>query len=186
MPATGKAKTPDKVQVPQPHNWRTTDEDEVNRRRLRAESELFRIVNEDPSHPIFSTFRVSSGSGLNYSVEIRSLRQRKFSCGCVDFQINGLGTCKHIEAVLLYLSARHRSVFKQAQPVASNRIEIVLDGPAGTVRVESETAPLPRDLAGLFDGKGLLNTADVEEAIDIMLPVWQQAAARLSRSSSLD
>ncbi len=165
--ARAKTKTQDKVQVPQPHNWRTTDEDEVNRRRLRAESEPFRIVNEDPSHPIFSTFRVGSGSGLNYSVEIRSLRQRKFSCGCVDFQINGLGTCKHIEAVLLTLSARHRSVFKQAQPVASNRIEIVLDGPAGTLRVESEAAPLPRELAGLFDGKGLLNTTDVEWALDL-------------------
>ena len=120
--ATARAKTQDKIQVPQPHNWRTTDEDEVNRRRLRAESESFRIVNDDPSHPIFSTFRVGSGSGLHYSVEIRSLRHRKFACSCVDFQINGLGTCKHIEAVLLYLTARHRSLFKKAVPLASNRI----------------------------------------------------------------
>ncbi|MCI0419389.1 MAG: hypothetical protein L0312_09240, partial [Acidobacteria bacterium] len=93
MPAAAaKAKVQGKNQIPQPHNWRTTDEDEVNRRRLRAESESFRIVNEDASHPIFSTFRVGSGSGLSYSVEIRSLLQRKFSCACVDFQINGLGT----------------------------------------------------------------------------------------------
>lgn len=165
--ATARAKTQDKIQVPQPHNWRTTDEDEVNRRRSRAESESFRIVNEDPSHPIFSTFRVGSGSGLHYSVEIRSLQQRKFACSCVDFQINGLGTCKHIEAVLLYLTARHRSIFRKAIPIASNRIEVVLDGAEGTLRVESETTRLPRELAGLFDRNGLLKTADVGEALDI-------------------
>lgn len=164
--AKAKVKAQSKITLPQPHNWRTTDEDEVNRRRLRAESESFQVANEDPRHKIFSTFRVRSTSGLSYCVEIRSLRQNKFSCGCVDFQINGLGTCKHIEGVLLYLKARYRSALDRTQLVASNRIEIVLDGPAGTLRAESETTRLPKELAGLFDDAGLLKSGDIDEALD--------------------
>ena len=64
-------KAPAQIEVPSAHNWRTTDEDEINRRRLRARTEQFRITNVDARHPIFSNFRVQSGSGLNYSVEVR-------------------------------------------------------------------------------------------------------------------
>jgi len=64
------------IKVPSMHNWRTTDEDEINRRRQRAESEEFSVLNVDSRHPIFSNFKVKSGSGLTYSVEIRDLRQR--------------------------------------------------------------------------------------------------------------
>ena len=101
--------------MPSPHNWRTTDQDEINRRRVRAQTEEFRISNADPRHPIFSNFRVNSGSGLTYSVEIRDIRQRQFACECVDFRINGLGTCKHVEAVLLHLEARFKRLFRTAQ-----------------------------------------------------------------------
>ena len=86
--------------VPSVHNWRTTDLDEINRRKARAQTEDFRVANADPRHPIFSNFRIESASGLTYSVEIRDLRQPHFACDCVDFRINGLGTCKHVEAVL--------------------------------------------------------------------------------------
>src|SRR5437867_12799881 len=99
-------KASQEIEVPSPHNWRTTDQDEINRRRVRAQTEEFRIANTDPRHPIFSNFRVQSGSGLTYSVEIREVGQRQFACDCVDFRINGLGTCKHVEAVLLQLEAR--------------------------------------------------------------------------------
>ena len=94
------------IAAPSPHNWRTTDEDEINRHRARARTEEFRISNTDARHPIFSNFRVRSGSGLTYSGEVRDVRQRQFACDCVDFRINGLGTCKHVEAVLPQLQAR--------------------------------------------------------------------------------
>src|SRR5438309_5772811 len=82
-------KAPAEIEVPSTHDWRTTDEDEINRRRLRAQTEDFRIGNSDSRHPIFSNFRVQSGSGLTYSVEIREVAQRQFACECVDFRING-------------------------------------------------------------------------------------------------
>src|SRR5438270_7252579 len=83
-----------KSKVPPSHDWRTSDADEIARRRLRAQTEPGRITNLDPSQRIFSNFRVTSTSGMNYTVEIRSLAERRFSCTCVDFRINGLGTCK--------------------------------------------------------------------------------------------
>jgi hypothetical protein len=105
IPAMPNQASPE-IAAPSPHNWRTTDEDEINRHRARARTEEFRISNTDAHHPIFSNFRVRSGSGLTYSVEVRDVRQRQFACDCVDFRINGLGTCKHVEAVLLQLQAR--------------------------------------------------------------------------------
>src|SRR5438132_10884776 len=73
-----KNATPE-IEVPSSYNWRTSDQDEINRRRARAQSEAFRIANTDARHPIFSNFRVQSGSGLSYSVEVRDLGQRQFA-----------------------------------------------------------------------------------------------------------
>src|SRR5438445_1666781 len=121
--------------VPPAHDWRTTDTDEVNKRRARALQEFFVITNVTPAHPIFSNFRVESGSGLTYAVEVRDLRGRHFACDCVDFRINGLGTCKHVEAVLLHLEARYKRAFKAAKTSGSDRIEIELDHSADTLRL---------------------------------------------------
>jgi hypothetical protein len=63
----------DEVRFPAAGDWRTTDEDEINRRRLRAPEERPRIRNLDPRHPIFSNFEVRSRSGMTYFVEIRDL-----------------------------------------------------------------------------------------------------------------
>ena len=68
-----------------------------------------------------------SGSGLTYSVEIRDVRGRQFACDCVDFRINGLGTCKHVEAVLLHLEGRFKRLFRAAAQNGPNRLEVVPD-----------------------------------------------------------
>src|SRR5436190_4409054 len=134
------------VKIPSPHDWRTTDADEINKRRIRAREESFTISNIDPQHPVFSNFRVASGSGLTYSVEIRDVRQRHFACDCVDFRANRLVTCKHVEAVLLHLAARFRRLFKTAQQNGSNRIEVVVDPMADSLRVLNGHGKLPRPL----------------------------------------
>ncbi len=114
-----------KIKLPHPHDWRTTDADEVSKRRFRAQTEPFKISNTDSSHRIFSNFRVKSSSGMIYSVEIRDLTQRYFACDCVDFRSNGLGTCKHVEAVLLLLEAQYPRLYNHAQKNGSTRIDIV-------------------------------------------------------------
>src|SRR5436309_814194 len=124
-----------KIEVPSSNNWRTTDEEEINRRRLRAQTEDFSVSNGDPRHPIFSNFLVKSSSGLTYSVEIRDVGQRQFSCDCVDFRVNGLGTCKHVEAVLLNLQARFNRLFEAAIKNGAGRLDIVPDPGADSLRL---------------------------------------------------
>ena len=158
--ATTSNKT-DGLKIPSPHDWRTTDADEINKRRLRAREESFTISNADPQHPIFSNFHVKSGSGLTYSVEIRDLRQRHFACDCVDFRANCLGTCKHVEAVLLHLAARFRRLFNAARQNGSNRIEVVVDPSADTLRVLNGHGQLPDPLQKWFDAEGNLANPDV-------------------------
>ncbi|MES1211236.1 MAG: SNF2-related protein, partial [Acidobacteriota bacterium] len=113
--------------------WLSTDEEEIERRRHRAAAEPFGIVALEPEHPVFGTFRVSSEAGTAYDVEIRSLAERLSSCGCPDHQVNGLGTCKHVEAVLAHVR-KSRQV--RGGPPRSPRIEIYLHraGPVPEVR----------------------------------------------------
>src|SRR3989442_15094596 len=132
------------IKIPSPHDWRTTDADEINKRRLRASEESFTISNADPQYPIFSNFQVKSGSGLTYSVEIRDLRQRHFACDCVDFRANGLGTCKHVEAVLLLFEARFRRLFTSARQNGSPRLEVGVDSAPDSLRGLNGHEDFPR------------------------------------------
>ena len=52
---------------------------------------------------------------------------------CVDFRINGLGTCKHTEAVLLHLERRFKRLFQAAAKRASTRVDLVPDAALGTL-----------------------------------------------------
>lgn len=166
MVTQAKASKKTGVPIPPQHDWRTTDQDEVNRRRLRAREELFRVANSDASHPIFSNFRVHSSSGMVYSVEIRDLRQRHFACDCTDFRSNGLGTCKHVEAVLLYLQARFRRLAQRES--VSNRIDVVPDHTASTLRIERGRHLLPRELQAFFDKEGLLRDEDPDRVLQLL------------------
>src|SRR5205809_4243797 len=151
-----------RIEAPSIHNWRTTDQDEVNRRRVRAQSEEFRIANMDARHPVFSNFRVGSGSGLTYSVEIRDVRQRQFACDCVDFRINGLGTCKHVEAVLLHLQARFKRLLQTAASQGTTRLDAVVDPTTGSLRLLKNGERLPSALAQWFESDGVLRDAAPE------------------------
>ena len=140
--------------IPIPSDWRTTDQDEINRRIVRAKEEAHQISNLDPRYPIFSTFGIASPSGMNYQVEIRNLATRHFSCNCTDFRVNGLGTCKHVEAVLIWIKRRHRGEVRLAMEKGSPRIDIVQGD--NTLKVERNLENLPIRLQAFFDAQGLL------------------------------
>ena len=163
--------------LPPPTDWRTTDAHEHAKRKLRAREERHRITNVDPVHPVFSNFEVRSPSGMTYRAEIRDVASRQFSCTCTDFRINGLGTCKHIEAILLQLARRHRTEFKAALKVHSSRVDVIADPAAGRLRVERNLAKVPPSLRTRFDGDGLqLEGSDPAELVEEI---------RASRSQSL-
>jgi superfamily II DNA or RNA helicase len=107
--------------------WRTTDEEEVALRRWRGRTEIVAIQALEPKQPFFGTFRVQSGSGFFYEVEIRDLDHFSNSCGCIDHRANGLGTCKHIEGVFAALRQRSARAFREAAARGSPRVEVFLD-----------------------------------------------------------
>lgn len=138
--------------------WLTTDQQEVEKRLLRARKEAMQIRNLNPAERFFSTFAVvSETGGRPYSIEIRSLSSRENSCTCVDFRVSGLGTCKHIEAVLLGLSTSWPKKFRNLAATGSPHAEIFLRR-AGRVEVAlSVPQSLPgavRTLARRFFGSG--------------------------------
>jgi len=156
---------PAELKLPSPHDWRTTDTDEINKRRQRARDEAFTLSNADPRHPIFSNFSVASRSGLTYSVEIRDVRTRQFACDCVDFRINGLGTCKHVEAVLLQLERRFKRRFQAAAQKGSDRVDLVPDPALGTLRLVNGSGSLPKVVGEWFDVNGALKNGPPADAV---------------------
>ncbi len=148
-------------------DWRTTDQDEIRLRQQRAMEEQPRIRNLEPSQRIFSQFEVISKSGMTYTVELRSLAGRIFSCTCTDFRINGLGTCKHVEAVILNLEASFPKIFAHAMQNGSDRIDVVWDETLNTLRVENSAREIPNALSEFFNAEGLLHKEyNVEEVVD--------------------
>jgi hypothetical protein len=132
-------------------DWRTTDQDEIRLRQQRAKEEQPQIRNMDPAQRIFSQFEVVSKSGMTYSVELRSVAERLFSCTCTDFRINGLGTCKHVEGVLLHLEARFPKDFAKAVQNGSDRIDVVWDEALNSLRVEKAAPEIPPGLTEYFN-----------------------------------
>jgi hypothetical protein len=153
------------IPLPPAGDWRTTDQDEILRRTQRARDEKHSISNLHPEHPVFSTFAVKSPSGMNYQVEIRGLKDRSFSCSCPDFRTAGLGTCKHVEATLIWLKRRLKGEFRLAEKSGSPRIDVVPHG--DTIRIERNFTETPSALRLLFDADGFFAlTSDLDETIE--------------------
>ncbi|MSU57167.1 MAG: DEAD/DEAH box helicase [Pedosphaera sp.] len=182
---TGAESEPE-ISLPPAHDWRTTDEDEINRRRLRARDGAFVIRNADARFPVFSNFSVGSRSGLTYAVEIRDVTDRQFACACQDFRKNGLGTCKHVEAVLLHLEARFKRLFAQAVKDGSPRVDVVTDDAADTLRVERWLARLPAAVRNWFADDGRLAGATVEDALAALETLRAADLPELRLSQEID
>ena len=106
--------------------WDTSDQHELELRRWRGRTEITAVEALEPAYPVFGAFRARSDSGTAYEVEIRSLSGYDNSCGCIDHQVSGLGTCKHIEGVMAALRRRGVRAFRQAAAAGAPRIELFL------------------------------------------------------------
>ncbi|MFQ6060346.1 MAG: DEAD/DEAH box helicase [Thermoplasmata archaeon] len=90
-------------------------EAQIQKRIERAKSERFDIESLHPSET-YTLYRIfSHKSRKSYHVEIRDLTERVNRCSCPDYETNSLGTCKHIEAVLL--SIRRKPQAKKMERV---------------------------------------------------------------------
>ena len=163
---------------PLPQGWLSTDDEEIERRKRRAEEDSFSIEALESEQGFFGTFQVSSSdSDRHYIVEINSLANLTNLCDCPDHQINGLGTCKHIEAVLLKLRKGKINKFREAGTQGSPRCEIYLDRPHNQVvlalpRTINRRSAAYKLLTPFFSAEGRL-LADPGTA----LPALQRAIA---------
>jgi SNF2 family DNA or RNA helicase len=131
-------------------------EAQIERRRQRARSERFDVENLHPPeiHTLYRVF--SHKSRRTYSVEIRDLKERVNRCSCPDYETNGLGTCKHIERVLLEVGTEARAGKRR------KRIEIRAKGKSLEVRMPKGQS-WRKMLAPFLTPKGRLRkNADVE------------------------
>jgi len=105
-----------KSMLPAQQDWRSSDEQEIARRQLRALENPPTIHSLTPKEQIHANFEVSSAdTDSSYIVEIIDISASLYYCTSPDFLTNGLGTCKHTEAVLFYLKKRFARLFKEAQ-----------------------------------------------------------------------
>ncbi|HLE90250.1 MAG TPA: SNF2-related protein, partial [Anaerolineales bacterium] len=140
-------------------------QEQIERRRERARAEILRITNKG-SHPVFSQFEVKSVSGRIYRVEIRSLGELQNSCTCPDYKSNLIGTCKHIEGVLISLEKEHGKKLKKLAAERPRGTQIYLRHAMDvTVRVAlplPDRAPVRDLLIRYFDPSGLMVGAPLQ------------------------
>ena len=181
--------------------WRTSDADEIALRHWRGSTDLLDVAPLEPDHGFFGTFRARSVSGGTYEVEIRSLDQTANSCGCIDHRVNGLGTCKHIEGVLVAIRRGKVRAFSAAAKIGSPRVELFLDARRGStpsilwptgVRASDHQSPTGGG-SSLGEAHDWLrpwlgdNDALVSEAksIEALLAAWPAAPSSVTRSIRL-
>lgn len=181
--------------APPSQGWHSDDTDEIERRRWRGRTEIVGVESVEPSHPFFGTFQVRSTSGGSYTVEIRSLDSFDNSCGCADYLVNGLGTCKHIEGTLAALRRRGVRAFADAARTGSPRVELFLPRRGDAApriqwpRSDTASAPVRATLFGfLSEDGGLRDTAPatVEAVVRAVSAADRQTQAHIRVSRYLD
>jgi SNF2-related domain/Helicase conserved C-terminal domain len=168
-----------------PPGWRTTDDHEITLRRWRGRTEILSVKALEPDHPYFGAFRAQSVSGGSYEVEIRSLTELSNSCGCIDYRVNGLGTCKHIEGTIEAMARGRTKSFRAAKETGSPRVEVFLDrrtshAPAVLWPGESPGRNFKpvREWLGPYLGADGALTLDPEQ-IESLIAAWDAAPARI-------
>jgi superfamily II DNA or RNA helicase len=139
-------------------------EQQIAERRERAVAAIAKVL-ERPSGEPFGDYRVKSASGKTYRVAMRGPGLFENYCSCPDFAVNTLGTCKHIEALLLRLGKRYGKALDNRK-FARSRASISLqygETIAVRLRLPADPSPALRKLAGeYFDSVGLLRQEHFE------------------------
>lgn len=165
-------------------------QEQIERRRERARAEILKIANKG-SHPVFSLFEVSSVSGRAYRVEIRSLDKLQNSCICPDYKNNLIGTCKHIEGVLISLEKEHGKKLKKLAAERPRGTQIYLHHATDiTVRVAlpiPDRAPIKDLINRYFDPSGLLVGAPIQTLPSLLsaiesLPTREKTLVRVNEA----
>jgi predicted nucleic acid-binding Zn finger protein len=145
-------------------------EQEIAARRERAQAAVARIVTR-PDGDRYGDYKIRSSSKKVYRVAMRGPGLFDNYCSCPDFAINTLGTCKHIEGLLLRLARRHGKALEGAA-FSRTRASLSLEyGEQLGIRLRLPQSPSPAldELAReYFDEQGLLKARGLEDFEKLM------------------
>ncbi len=151
-------------------------EQQIAERRERAAAAIAKVLERPRGEP-YGDYRVNSASGKTYRVAMRGPGLFENYCSCPDFAVNTLGTCKHIEALLLRLGKRYGRTLG-SRKFARARASISLQyGETIAVRLRLPTDPSPalRKLAEeYFDTAGVLRLEHYR-SFDRVIEAFRQA-----------
>jgi len=142
-----KRKKATKVLARKPAGTFPTDEESIAYRQMNASEERAAVETVRVYGEFYGDYHVASTQWPEpYHVEIRSLSNRTNSCTCPDYQMNRLGTCKHIERVLQFICHRRKRRFAAAAKGGSPLYEVYLDTRAEpmVLRLQEPSAPQSR------------------------------------------
>src|SRR5260221_7472390 len=133
-------------------------EQQIAERQERAPASIVQIL-ERPDSRVYGDYRVKSASGKTYRVAMRGPGLFENFCACPDFAVNTLGTCKHIESLLIQLRQRHGKTL-EGKGYKRQRASISLNyGQCLDVRLRLPASPSPGLIAlaaKYFDPSGSL------------------------------
>jgi SNF2 family DNA or RNA helicase len=145
-------------------------EEQIAARQERAKATPLKVLKRPVSGP-FGDYTVKSASGQSYRVAVRGPGLFENYCSCPDFAVNTLGTCKHIEAMLLQLRKRHSKKLEAAE-YQRTRASISLqygDSIEVRLRMPASAKPALRAIqAKYFDAAGLLRREVFGEFAEIL------------------
>jgi len=155
------AKRRSKPKAPPPLPPILTDEESIEARRRNALEEQASVTPIRLLDEFHGDYEVASTQWKTpYVVEIRDLRGCGNSCGCMDFQMNRLGTCKHIERIRQLLPHRRKTKFQLRALAGSPLTELFVDSTLEPPRLrrrfpQRPPAALRNALEPYFDAEGL-------------------------------
>jgi superfamily II DNA or RNA helicase len=144
--------------------------EQIAARQQRARKTIQNILTE-PVGQAYGDYLVKSASGKEYRVAMRGPSLFENFCSCADFAVNTLGTCKHIEALLLRLHRRFGRSFDR-QRYQRTRASLSLHyGETLNVRVRLPPQPssnLQKIVSEYFDSHGFLRTDNLRRFEEVL------------------
>ncbi len=136
----------------------SVDQWQAELRKQFASEQNFKIKNLG-NHPVYSDFEVfNPETDKTYKVSVRDNTSSYNYCSCPDFKVNTLGTCKHVEYVLLQLLRykKNQKYFTQLQKNEYSSLSI-LYGHQQLIRLKKADTSIHYDHEdSFFDEHGLL------------------------------
>lgn len=144
-------------------------EREIAARRERAQGAVARILAR-PNGDVYGDYQIRSSSNKTYRVAMRGPGLFENYCSCPDFAVNTLGTCKHIEALLLRLRRRHSKAFEGKFSRTRASLSLHYGETLGVrLRLPSSLSPALQSVAReYFDENGLLKSSGLRDFAKIM------------------